>query len=83
MSKIEKYRVKREKMRMMMPLLSNDDREHIARICNIKPKKVTEILSGREWDEYNVCDVASEMAVMRIGDFQKEMARLKKWLRTR
>jgi len=83
MSKIEKYHIKRDKMRMMMPLLSEQDREHIGRICRINSKKVTEVLSGREWDEYEVCDTAAEIAVMRIEDFRKDLVRMKRWLRSK
>lgn len=82
MSKIEKYHVKRDKMRMMLPLVDEADRKHIAKICGISPRKVTNIMQGHEWDDYRVMEAASEIAVMRIEDFRKEFLRMKRWLRS-
>lgn len=81
MSRVEKYHAKRDKMRMMLPLVDEADRDHIARICGISPRKVTKVLQGLEWDDYKVCEAASEIAVMRIEDFRKDLVRMKKWLR--
>ena len=80
MNKAIKQKVKREKMRMVMPLLSKEDRKHIAHSCGINQWRVTEVLAGRLWDDYGVYYEAMNKATDKVTAQQKELARIKRWL---
>jgi hypothetical protein len=80
MEKTIKQKVKREKMRMVMPLLNKEDRKQIAQECGINQWKVSSVLSGRLWDDYGVYYEAMNRAIDKVAAQQKELARIKRWL---